>query len=191
MYKDMNVRLTGATPLLLHSNRAANPLDPDAKKMKTLSRKRDKTDEDLEKLSELEWFLSLYIGDDGQIVMPGENIEAMFIAAAKKEKKGTQAKVGFLCNTACPISYAGPKKPQELLHNRHFVDVRAVRIQKNTVMRTRPIFREWHIDARLSFDPTQFNDASAVLGILKVGGEYIGLGDYRPKYGRFTAEIQK
>jgi len=52
------------------------------------------------------------------------------------------------------------------------------------VLRCRPIFREWEIDFTVLFDERaiQREDLDMVVGD---AGTMIGLGDYRPRFGRF------
>lgn len=61
MIETMKLRLTGIAPLLMHDNKAANPLNPYAKAMKALTGKRKKTDDDLAEIARIEWEAGLYI----------------------------------------------------------------------------------------------------------------------------------
>lgn len=54
------ITLHGINPLLMHNSRLSNPLDPNAKAMKKVSGKRQKTDEDHAELARLEHAGSLY-----------------------------------------------------------------------------------------------------------------------------------
>jgi hypothetical protein len=56
-------------------------------------------------------------------------------------------------------------------------------------MRTRPIFRQWAATIIVDFLPDQLN-ARDVIELAEVGGRIIGIGDWRPKFGRFTTEVQ-
>jgi len=93
MTQKLNVRLTGLNGTIMHSGQMADPLNKFAKQLKALSGKRKKSDEDLEAMAKIEFLGSLYVDEDGHIIWPGENIEAMLVSAAKKQKEGQIAKV--------------------------------------------------------------------------------------------------
>jgi hypothetical protein len=63
--------MRGVSPLLTHSSRLANPLDAVTKEMKRISKKRAKTDADLEYLARLEFLGGLWL-QDGEPCIPGE-----------------------------------------------------------------------------------------------------------------------
>ena len=60
--------------------------------------------------------------------------------------------------------------------------------QRSTVMRTRPIFREWELEFTVHFMP-DIVDEHSLDEAVEIAGKLIGLSDYRPKYGRF--EVQR
>lgn len=72
----MTVTIAGVAPLLMHSDRYSNPLDPLTKKHKQLTAKRKKTDEDQEAILASEWMGSLYLDEKSEVYMPGAVIEA-------------------------------------------------------------------------------------------------------------------
>ena len=51
-------------------------------------------------------------------------------------------------------------------------------------MRYRPRFDEWELDFRLIVNDDQI-PTEIIRSILEHAGKHEGLGDYRPKYGRF------
>jgi hypothetical protein len=64
------VEIEGITPLLIHNGRTANPLDELTKKFQVLTYKRKKTDEDHEKILDIQWQASLYWNDEIGLYMP-------------------------------------------------------------------------------------------------------------------------
>jgi hypothetical protein len=54
-------------------------------------------------------------------------------------------------------------------------------------MRTRPLFPEWRAEVEVKF-LSSLVDAEAVEGWFKLGGELLGIGDFRPRHGRFSVE---
>lgn len=184
-YKQLRFRITGVAPLVQHNGRLANPLDPIAKQMKRVSGKRQKTDADFEELARLEFLGGLYLSD-GAPCIPGELIEATLVEAARKAKRGQQAKAGVLSVGNFPLEYEGPKTPDELWADERFRLVVGVKVQRNKVMRTRPIFRDWAAEISVDFMPDQLN-RSEVEEMVRTAGQIIGIGDWRPKFGRFSA----
>ena len=183
MYEKLNFRLKGVVPLLVHSGRLADPLNPITKAMKKVSGKRMKTEADFAELSRLEWYGSLYVHDKRPCI-PGEVLEAAFVEGAKKSKRGQQAKAGIICDGFYPLDYDGPKDPDELWKDEKFRLVTGVRVQRNRIMRTRPIFPEWSADVTVDYLPSLLNE-SEVTDIIVTVGQVVGIGDWRPRFGRF------
>lgn len=191
MYETLNVEIQGISPLLCHNGQLANPLNPFAKALKEVSRKRTKTDADHIEMSRIEFLGGLYTDEDKHPGIPGENIEAAMVAGAKKHKLGQQAKAGIISDGFWRIEYAGPKTPDALWEEKGFVDVRGAKLQgKTTVMRTRPIFRKWKLKFTLQYLPDQL-DKKQVVDIVETVGRIIGLGDFKPKFGRFEVVTAK
>lgn len=185
VYKTLRVKITGETPLLLHNGQLADPLNEWSKKIKAVSGKRKKTDADHEEISRLEWFGGLYL-KDGRPCIPGENLEAMIVDGAKKQKNGQQAKAGVVVEDNCHITNGGADLSdlKSLWANQDYRLRVAVRVKDAKVYRTRPMFKEWSLDnVEVKYDPDLLNEAQVFQAISDAGS----LGDGRPKYGRFTA----
>jgi len=60
-------------------------------------------------------------------------------------------------------------------------------VNKSRVMRTRPIFQDWALEFTVHYMPDVLNKED-ITGFMNVAGKYIGLSDWRPKYGRFIIE---
>lgn len=185
-YQTLRFRLTGVSPLVVHNGQLADPLNPFAKAMKRVSGKRNKTEADFEELARLEFLGGLYIAN-GEPCIPGVLIEAALTEAARKAKRGQQAKAGLLSEGNFPLEYNGPRSPDELWADGNFRLVAGVKVQRNRIMRTRPIFRDWACDVAVDFLPGQLNRAE-VEDMIRTAGAVVGIGDWRPKFGRFTAE---
>jgi hypothetical protein len=180
--------LVGVAPLLMHNGRLADPTNKFTKEIKKVATKRKKTEEDFLELKRLEWRGSLLEDDDGNIAMPADYILALVIAGAKKHKRGQDAKAGvYEAKPFFPFIHAGPKGIDELWEDGRFCDYRGVKVQQARTMRARPIFRTWSVPVELLVDPEIMNPGDAIEA-LKMGGERCGLGDFRPRYGRFVVE---
>lgn len=182
----LSLKFIGIKPLIHHRGDLANPLDPYAKEMKKVTSKRKKTDADYEQLSRLEFLGSLYMDGDGPII-PAQNIEACLVDSAKKEKKGPETKAGLFCINNPKLIYDGPQQPEDLWGDPAFRLVSGVVVQRNRIFRTRPMFPNWSLVADLEFND-ELMDRQTVVGIAHRAGQIIGLGDWRPRYGRFNVE---
>lgn len=185
-YNRLRFRLTGVSPLVMHNGQLANPMNPIAKEMRKVSGKRAKTEADFEQLARLEFMGGLYMGEDGPCI-PGEMIEATAFEAAKKIRRGLQAKAAIISDGNHRLDYDGPRKPDAMWAEERFRLVVGVRVQKNRIMRTRPILRGWSSEIFIDFLPDQIN-GSEVEEIVRIMGSVVGIGDWRPKFGRFRAE---
>ncbi len=204
MYATLNPTAKGLAPLLLKNGSGANPLDPLVKELKRWTSKRKKTDQDYEIIAQLEWLGSFYPSEPGTFevkngkliiegfgvpVIPGENVEGMLVKGARKLKKGDAFKAGIVCEGVYPIvtgANGKTKTIREMLGDpNHFFTHRAV-IQGKTVMRTRPIFNRWQISPCISYLPSEV-DKQEVEEVFELCGRVIGLGDWRPRFGRFEA----
>ena len=92
----LNVRIVGTAPLLMHSDKFANPLHPATKAHKALTGKRKKTDDDHEAIAKSEFLGGCYHDATAGFFVPGQNFDASFLAGAKLQKLGTNWKRGVL-----------------------------------------------------------------------------------------------
>lgn len=185
----LKFEIRGEAPLLMHSDRYSNPLDPLTKAHKQLTSKRKKTDEDQIAILHSEWMGSLYFDDQKKIYIPGHVIEAALLEAAKIQKLGKQFKRGAtVIEDKCLLEYTGPKKIAKLWEDPTFRDIRGVRVQQSKIMRCRPKFNDWGCTFQVAFHPQMLQDHD-IQKMVEDCGSFIGLCDYRPKFGRFS--IQK
>lgn len=185
------ITFTGTAELLMHNARLANPLDPATKAMKAVSSKRIKTDDDYEALARLEHLGSLYYDPEVGPFIPGQNVERCLVDAGKVTKSGVKVTRGvFISTNVNPLAYAGPRDPDGLWADENFRHMASVKVQQNRVMRCRPMFRQWLTAAEGTLD-TAVLSLEELQSIADTAGAMIGIGDYRPRYGRFTAKVEK
>lgn len=182
----MKCRIIGVSPLLQNNGQMADQLNPIVKEMKKITSKRMKTDADIEQMAKLEFLGGLYV-QDGKIVIPGEVIEGALVNTAKQFKKGKTMLSAAFCETSFPLEYAGEQDYKKRVDIPECRKTMGVVIKRNRIMRTRPIFHNWAANIELMYDPEQIN-LSEIKDILQRAGEK-GIGDYRPKFGRFRVEF--
>jgi hypothetical protein len=120
--------------------------------------------------------------------LPEEAIEAAFIEAAKTRKRGDAAKAGFVANGPAMLVYGGPTDLAKLWEDENYRLRKGVRIKSARPMRTRPRFPAWSAVLRATFLTTALN-RSEVIDFMKIAGAMRGIGDWRPKYGRFAVHL--
>jgi hypothetical protein len=181
----LRLKIRGTSPLMMHSDRLANPLLPETKAHKSLTAKRKKTDEDHLAIARSEFVSGLYYSEAAGVFVPGQNFDATFLAGAKLQKLGTAWKRGALVMTdRVKLLYDGPKTPEALWEDTRFVDCRGVKVGTAKVMRYRPVFTEWAAELDLAFNP-EVMDGGEVRKALFDAGALIGVCEYRPRFGRF------
>jgi hypothetical protein len=191
---ELKVKFESTTPLLMHSNRGANPLNPQVKEKKAITSKRAKTDEDHQLLAAIDWKLGIYYDQELGPYIPAEMIEACFREAGKKNKLGTIIKKGGLRvkEDKVRLEYDGPRDLESLYGDgaTEFVDVRTGKLNGgSTVLITRPRFNRWNLQFTLKADDSKLNEKE-IETILENSCEQ-GIGDYRERYGRFSYSILK
>jgi hypothetical protein len=183
MYQSCKASIRGVAPLIVHNGQLADPLNPFAKALKEVTSTRKKTDDDYERMAEIEFRGGLYVDEAGSPVIPGESIEAALVEGAKKNKLGKVAKASIIVDGNIPIIYDGPRDADSLWSDPKFRKTVAVRVGTARVMRTRPIFYDWSLKFEIQFLPDQINKRE-VAQILESAG-MCGLGTWRPRFGRF------
>ena len=118
---------------------------------------------------------------------PGEAMEAALTKAAQAERRGPKAKAGLLVRDDLRLEYDGPADPAALAGDPRFRLRCAVRIGTSRVMRTRPRFEEWAADLVVEYLPSMLNPHD-IGNFVAVAGEQIGVGDWRPRCGRFRLD---
>lgn len=183
--KTYNIR--SVTPLLMHNGRLANPLDPFAKDMSKISKKRGKTEADIEELSKREFYGGIYWNSEAGPHIPDTLMQRCIEEGAKKFKLGKQFKSAVFVTGDMKLEYEGPRDVDELWKDNRFVHQCMCRIGTAKTLRTRPMFNEWSGEVQVAFDETVV-DEQQVLAALESAGRFVGVGDWRPKFGRFVVE---
>lgn len=191
--KTMKVKLTGIRPLILHNGLLADPTNPIVLQQKAITAKKaKKTDADNLELARLEWFGGLYLSEAGNICIPSDNIERCIQQGGQKQRIGKDVQAGvFVSEAEVEIKHPdiSGKKIEKLYGDPRFTIRKGVKIQTSRIIRIRPMIPTgWTLTFTLEYDETLINSRNLEQAILDAG-TYVGLGDWRPKFGRFTHEI--
>ena len=190
--KKLHVTLKGLNTLMMHSPKTVNPLHPMALELKKYTGKRKKTEDDLQKISELEWEAGLYYDEANGLHIPVECLQKTLENGAKlfKAGKDIQRYVQFT-GAVAPLDIGVPFDLEKMRHDFKYYDTRSVTVMRSRVIRTRPRFDVWKCDFDLLFDETHI-DVSTIAKAFENGGQYVGLCEARSLgYGRFATVIEE
>ncbi len=149
----------------------------------------------------LEWMESMHITQDGWLCQPATHLEGAMVDAARrfgiKGGRGRTWKeaIRAYCyvqpeelihlRAGQPVRAPGPEllnSPTDYLR----VDTRRVRVKQAAVARSRLLIAEgWELDFRVEVHDEQVQ-ADVLSEILNEAGRAVGIGDFRPRYGRFS-----
>lgn len=189
--KNLSVTWKGISPLIMHSCQCVNPLHPISKELKKYTGKKSKTDEDLIKISDLEWEAGAYWKEGLGLYIPAENVEATIQNGAKANKKGKDIeKYVSVTDLYIPFLYGENLSKEELIQSYEYRDTRIMTVMRAKILRTRPRFDQWNITFNLMYDEEKL-DLDTVVNAIEYAGQYVGLCDSRPKYGKFAAIVEE
>jgi hypothetical protein len=185
------ITIEGIRPLLMHSGRLCDPRDEHTKRLKAASKQRNKSDDDHEHTSRVEFDGSIYHDPKLGPVIPADNLQAMIERGATRRKLGKIFKAHVSVEPpegeGYALEYSGPRDIEGLWSRPEFVFTKGARVGQSRVIRTRARFPRWKCTflVEVLFDGVtaqQLEQAIADAGV------YEGIGDWRPRYGRFTVE---
>ena len=185
MYETQDFHIKGVVPLLTRNSQLADPLHPTTQEIKKITAKRTKSEADYRAVEALEWMGALYLNEDSKPCIPGENLEGLVWEGAKKKSRGQLVRSGVVCDGVFEIIHDGPENLDDLAEDPRFRDRRSVVIQKKRIMRVRPIFRIWELKFTVHF-MEDILERGHLIEAVQDAGRLVGLGDYKPRYGRFV-----
>jgi hypothetical protein len=188
---NIQIQLTGTSPLLVHNIELSDPDNDWAKQIAKISSKRKKTEEDRREIEKLEWYGGLYTDwNNGGIVMPARCIKRAIVSGARARKLGKHVERALqFTDLNVPIVHDGPKDIDKLFSDKRYHNRASVRIQNNRIMRVRPQFPNWAVVANAIL-LEDVMDLAELETVIKFTGVAEGLCDNRVNgYGRFEAKV--
>lgn len=183
--EQLKIRVTGTSPLMMHADTLANPLNATSKAHKELTSKRKNTEEDHLAIARSEFIAGCYWSKGDGFYIPGQNFDATFLAGAKLQKLGTHWKRGALVlENRVKLIHDGPSNPDDLWEDPSHVDCRGVKVGTAKIMRYRPVFLDWAAELSISVN-TDVLDINEARKAIDDAGALIGVCEYRPRFGRF------
>jgi len=168
----IDVSIKGIVPLLQHRFPEAEQIEEKVSKRSGVPNREKEIEQALYKLP------------DGTIYQPSTHIEGALVNAAKNFKiSGKRGKTyKDLVKSAVFVS------PEAIPHKiqKYTVDERAVVMPstRGRIIRRRPRFDDWELDFQIDVNDEQM-PVEVLKQILDYAGSSVGIGDFRPKYGRF------
>ena len=166
--KTIKFTIEGISPMLMHRY----PMEQD--QGKEAKRKGEQYDpiEEAQK--------GLYQNEHGCFV-PSTWIEACLREAGKGFKKGKATYKAIIQSS----TFVSPDEIPMGLKTYDAIDRRPAVVQRNRIVRSRPMFKPgWKISFEVEYDDNEIK-AEVLTQILIEAGKTKGIGDYRPKFGRF------
>jgi len=174
--KNISCEITGIAPLLQH--RFA-----EEKNGANKSRAKKKVYDPEEEAE-----TALFRGKDGNIYHPSEHIFGAMVKSAvyfKFEGKKTYKDIIKRGVIVEPFEIPLMDEKGEVYKGWDEIDTRRVVIQRSAITRWRPLFHEgWKLKFNISIIDDENLAPSTLKEILERAGT-IGIGDYRPRFGRF------
>jgi hypothetical protein len=167
------VEITGASDLLFHRWNNEAVAEKAAARKGSAQKKTDNVES------------YVYRNEAGEVCLPGEYVRGAIVAAAKfrqdprspRKSAMDLFKAGVISLT--PLASLGTKAWD-------YEDRRRVVVQRNGITRVRPAMRVgWKADFDFMVNLPEYIDAPFLREVLGMAGRLIGVGDFRPTYGRF------
>ena len=168
MSYQVEVKIEGVSPLLQHRYEMEEAESKSKKKVGSV---------DYSKEAEK----AIYRDESGKIYQPASHIEGALMKAAVNFQITGKGKKTYKDLTKMVIvePFAIPH-----LQKAFKVDKRPVVINRARVVRYRPRFDKWSLKFTMMVTEDQL-PIEVLEEIMEYAGRYIGIGDYRPRFGRF------
>ena len=131
----------------------------------------------------------VYRDDEGYLCLPGEYLRQAIIHASKfrqdprSPRKSAVDLVKAAIVSLTPLASLGVKE-WDYEHKCR------VMVQRNGITRTRPAMKAgWEASFQLLVNLPEYIDHTMLHGLLVDAGRLIGVGDFRPSYGRFAVTL--
>ena len=190
-----HIKINGLNYLLQNNPQTVDPFNKFTKLKKAITNKRTgKTEDDLIELGNLETESKLYFDDTLGVYVPTRWLtEAICTAAFAVVKTGKDKMRGgvFAAEEKAKLVYKDADKVKTVadvvlnptFRHRAMLPQGKVRVPKDF-----PIFKNWSFETDVEFDDTVV-DFSGLKRIVERTSMYVGFGDFRPTFGRATAEV--
>lgn len=127
----------------------------------------------------------VYRLDTGELAIPGEYLRQSIIHAAKFRQDPRSPRKSAMDLFKAGIISLTPLAPLGKAEW-DYLDTRRVMVQRAGVNRTRPAMKAgWKVTFDLMVNIPEYIDRNSLRETIEAAGRLIGIGDFRPTYGRF------
>lgn len=189
------IAIRGVTPLLLNNPQTVDRFNRFAKRMAAINAKKTRrTDDDYLELRDLEMEAKVYFDESLGVYVPSSWLAEAVATAAFKVAKISRADIRgamFTTEDKLKLSYRDSDKVKtiaDIVKNESFRQMMTLPQGQVRVVKAFPIFHKWSFETTLEFDD-KIIDPDSLTRIVEHTSKYGGFGDFRPKFGRATAEV--
>lgn len=193
--QEAKITVVGIAPLLQNNPQTVDPFNRYAKAKKAITNKRTaKTEDDLLELGNIETESKLYFDESIGVYVPATWVTESIITTSFAVAKIGRAKMRgglFATESKIKLNYrdqAKVKAVADIVKNPAFRHRMLLKQGQVRVPKDAPIFHDWSFSTALEFDDA-IVDFGTLRRIVEHAAKYGGFGDFRPTFGRATAEI--
>jgi hypothetical protein len=176
-----SLSIEGSAPLLCH-RWSCDDIEAKAKAAKNSASK---------KVDNVESYV--YRDTDGRVSIPGEYLRMAVVGAGRYRqdpRSPRKSAMDLFKAAVVPVTEYAPiysvSDPNVAATTWDYLDRRRVTVQRNGVTRVRPAFLAgWRCDFDLQVITPEYLEPMTLLAALTDAGRLIGIGDFRPTFGRF------
>lgn len=175
----VHLKIVGSSDLLLHAWNCEAVQEKSESKKGSSAKKSDN--------------LESYVhrNEDGLICLPAEYLRMSIVNAAKFRQDPRSPRKSAMDLFKAGIVSLSPLNPiltreGKASHSWDYEHRCRVQVQRSGITRTRPAFKEgWSAEQSLMVNLPGYISPSDLLESVTMAGKVIGVGDFRPSYGRF------
>lgn len=189
------ISIKGVTPLLQNNPQTVDRFNRFSKRMAQINAKKTRrTDDDYLELRDIEMESKVYFDEVLGVYAPASWLAEAVATAAFKVAKISRADIrGAMFTTVdkMQLSFRDSDKVKaitDIVGNPIFRQMLTLPQGQVRVVKAFPIFHQWSFSTELEFDD-KIIDPDSLTRIVEHTAKYGGFGDFRPKFGRATAEV--
>lgn len=194
--RSAEISITGVSPLLMNNPQTVDRFNRFAKRMAVINAKKTKrTDDDYLELRDLEMESKSYFDEEIGVYVPSSWVSEAIATAAFRVAKISRADIRgamFTTEDKVRLIYRDMdkvKKIDDIVKNQAFRIVLNLPQGQTRLAKAFPIFHHWSFETAVEFDD-KIIDPDSLSRIIDHTARYGGFGDFRPKFGRASAEIK-
>ncbi len=193
--RNAKISITGVSPLLMNNPQTVDRFNKFAKRMAAINAKKTRrTDDDYLELRDLEMESKSYFDEEIGVYVPSSWVSEAIATAAFRVAKISRADIRgamFTTEDKIRLKYRDQdkvKKIEDIVKNQAFRIVLNLPQGQTRLAKAFPIFHQWSFETAVEFDD-KIIDPDSLSRIIDHTARYGGFGDFRPKFGRASAEI--